>query len=361
MSTSYQYSSTEQSQNNIYVAYQASATNKYTTRIKVQKNYFRCALALDLSAGKTKPKVCGADYIYTCEPSSSNHITGGDGTACGRHYQKCKCASGYIWHNAGDVSPDGSTVQYETNSCVTCSTYHKYSCAVSGNVTGPVGEACNGKYEECACKSGYEWVNGACQACSSACKVGSILYADMSCNSCLISGKTPIGIVSYINGSKRLAINLEHNQITWSSNYIDLPGIDNITDSTTAKADYEGKAHTQAWVDYYGGSVTNRAAGYCYNYSTLGTSKHDWYLPALGELYPSVWTNRVAVKRGLKVAGGDKLEIGQYWSSTEHGYSSAWTLLSSTSGVGSSGKQAGLYVRCAISFSINSNGTVTIN
>lgn len=44
--TSYQYSSTEQNANNIYVSYQASATDKYTTRIKVQKNYYRCACRL---------------------------------------------------------------------------------------------------------------------------------------------------------------------------------------------------------------------------------------------------------------------------------------------------------------------------
>ena len=353
ISNSYEYSSTEKDANNMYVTYYSSATDKYTTRIKVQKNYYRCGLPLDLSAGTTKPKVCGADYIYTCEPSSSTHITGGAGTACGRHYQKCQCESGYIWHSEGDVSPTGST-KYETNACISCSTYHKYSCAVSSSthITGSVGTACNGKYEECSCASGYIWNNGACEACSSECKVGSILYSDKTCNSCLISGKTPIGVVSYIKGSTRLAINLPHKQLTWSSNYIDLPGIDNIVSDSVAKADYEGKDHTQAWVDYYGGSVTNRAAGYCYNYSTTGTSKHDWYLPALGELYPSVWTNRVAVKRGLKIAGGDKLERGHYWSSSEYSTYYAWAVHASLGGVSGGGHKASysFYVRCVLAF-----------
>ena len=155
----------------------------------------------------------------------------------------------------------------------------------------------------------------------------------------MISGKTPIGVVSYINGPKRLAISLPHTQLTWSSNYIDLPGIDNITSGITAKADYEGK-----------GSVTNRAAGYCYNYSTTGTSKHDWYLPALGELFPSVWTNRVAVKKGLKIAGGDKLERGHYWSSSEYSYYHAWGVYA-FGGVGYGGsKGTSFYVRCVLAF-----------
>ena len=232
-----------------------------------------------------------------------------------------------------------------------CSTYHKYTCSGS-NITGAVGTACAGKYEECSCASGYEWVNGACQACSSECKVGSILYSDKTCNSCRISGKTPIGVVAYVNGSTRLAINLPQGQMKWSSNYVDLDGIDNITDGNKAKADFAGKAHTAAWVAKYGAGVTGYAPGYCYNYSTAGTSKHDWYLPALGELFPSVWTNRVAVKRGLKIAGGDKLERGHYWSSSEYSHSYAWTVYGSNGWLCNGYRKAlyAFYVRCVLAF-----------
>ena len=349
--TSYQYSSTEQNANNIYVSYQASATDKYTTRIKVQKNYYRCALPLDFSNGVTKPQACAADYVYTCEADSAKHIAGGSGTACGRHYRACACTNGYIWHNDGDVQAGGTATRYETDSCVPCSTYHKYTCSGS-NITGAVGTVCAGKYEECSCASGYEWVNGACQACSSECKVGSILYSDKTCNSCRISGKTPIGVVAYVNGSTRLAINLPQGQMKWSSNYVDLDGIDNITDGNKAKADFAGKAHTAAWVAKYGAGVTGYAPGYCYNYSTAGTSKHDWYLPALGELFPSVWTNRVAVKRGLKIAGGDKLERGHYWSSSEYSYYDAWRVYGSNGWLDSGLPKANgaFYVRCVLAF-----------
>ena len=95
--------------------------------------------------------------------------------------------------------------------------------------------------------------------------------------------------------------------MAWSSSYVDISGIPNYS-SSPHTTDFNGKSNTKAWVNYYGSSVTNYAPGYCYNFTTTGTSKGDWYLPAQGELYASVWTNKSAVNSGLSAAGGTSIQ-----------------------------------------------------
>ena len=46
----------------------------------------------------------------------------------------------------------------------------------------------------------------------------------------------------------------------------------------------DGKANTLAYVTERNRmNNSNYAAGYCYNYTTTGTTVGDWYLPAAGE------------------------------------------------------------------------------
>ena len=183
------------------------------------------------------------------------------------------------------------------------------------------------------------------------CKVGYILNSDKSCTATKQSGKTPIGVVSYISGSKRLAINLVSTSVPWSSSYVDISGITNITSESAALNDFSGKANTAAWISYWGSSVTNYAPGYCYNYTTTGTSKGQWYLPAFGELYATVWTNKAAVNSGLSAAGGTAILNESYWSSSEASNVTAWSVYAGAGRMGFAGKIGyGHYVVCVLAF-----------
>ena len=146
----------------------------------------------------------------------------------------------------------------------------------------------------------------------------------MTCSfGCKLSSKTPIGVVSYISGSKRLAINLKNTEENWSWDWIDIDGIPNYTSYDTVLNDLNGKSNTAAWVAYWGAD-SEYAAGYCYNYTTSGTSVGEWYLPAEGELYASIWTNQSSVNSGLSAAGGTAIQNDFHWSSTEFGTHAAW-------------------------------------
>ena len=157
--------------------------------------------------------------------------------------------------------------------------------------------------------------------------------------------------MSYISGGTRLAINLVNASMGWGR-YDDISGITNYSSSSAVLNDFSGKANTAAWVSYYGSSVTNYAPGYCYNYTTAGTSKGQWYLPAAGELYASIATNYSAVNNGIKAAGGTQLLLGAYyWSSSEYSDTSAWAVYPTVGTTDYRGKNfIDGYVRCVLAF-----------
>ena len=175
-----------------------------------------------------------------------------------------------------------------------------------------------------------------------------------------MSGKTPIGVISYASGSTRLAINLVHDSLTWGGYGKDVSGLTNITSESQALNDFSGKSNTAAWVSYYGSSSTSDAAGYCYNFTTAGTSKGQWYLPAAGELYASIGTNYSAVNNGIKAAGGTQLSSYRYWSSSEYSVYFAWGVFAGNGNVGTNLKYGNDYVRCVLGFVDNGDGTGTL-
>ena len=247
-----------------------------------------CAMNYVWSSGACS---CNSTFKYTC---SGTGYAGGSGSACGGKYASCSCASAYQWNG----------------SACTCKSEYKYTCSGTG-YAGGAGTACGGKYASCNCSSGYNW-NGS--SCAQTCVVGSILNSDMSCSPSKVSGKTPIGVVSYINGSKQIAINLDHTNMQWGGYGTDIPGLTNYS-SSPHTTDFNGKSNTSKIVSALG-SGTGYAAGYCNAYSKGGVS--GWYLPAQGELYASVWTNKTAVNAGLSAAGGTAIQSGWHWSSSEY-------------------------------------------
>ena len=275
-------------------------------------SYVRCVLGFE---GKT----CDTSYQYDC--SGDGEV--GVGTACEGKYQACA---------------------------------NKYVCEVNEgtHITGSVGEPIDGKYKACSCADGYIWFEGECVTSLPKCEVGYILNSDMSCTKTKEDGKTPIGIVSYANGDTRLAINLVHTEKEWGGYGTDISELtNNYSSDSLAKSDFSGKSNTSKIVRVLGSSSTSYAAGYCYNYTTAGTSKGQWYLPAAGELYASIVTNYSAVNSGLSAAGGTAIQNAWddwHWSSTGYGSHYAWLVSFSHGDTSITSRYGNSYVRCVLGF-----------
>ena len=121
-------------------------------------------------------------------------------------------------------------------------------------------------------------------AATANCKIGDILYSDMSCNTNVVASKTPIGVIFDI--TNKLAIGLDQAQKSWSADYhCDVPGLTNITSEITVTADWQGKKNTQIVLEYCKANGKSCPAfEYVNSYTTEGTKAGDWYIPAMGEL-----------------------------------------------------------------------------
>ena len=156
------------------------------------------------------------------------------------------------------------------------------------------------------------------------CLVGDILYSDMTCNSNYVVSKTPIGVV--FDHSGKLAIGLEQSQQYWSyaDDYFDVPGVDNITDSTLTITDLDGKKNTSTVLAYCKTKGKSCLAfEYVNSYKTEGTKAGDWYLPSMGELY-AIYGNMGVLNVALGKIAAMRLGAKYYWSSSENSSYYAW-------------------------------------
>jgi hypothetical protein len=101
------------------------------------------------------------------------------------------------------------------------------------------------------------------------------------------------------------------SNIEWGGFNTDIPGLENLTSSAAALADFNGTANTQAIVNFLGdnGGVPY-AAKLCADLVALGYD--DWYLPAAGEL--EAITDQVG--KTIVPFASDSDDI---WSSSEYG------------------------------------------
>ena len=161
-------------------------------------------------------------------------------------------------------------------------------------------------------------------AATANCKIGDILYSDMSCNTNVVVSKTPIGVIFDV--TNKLAIGLEEAREYWSTTEFDVPGLSNITSSSAVTADWQGKNNTRVVLEYCKANGERCPAfEYVNSYKTEGTQAGDWYLPALGELN-AIFGNKDVLNITLGKIGGTKLGANSYWSSSENSISNAWTL-----------------------------------
>ena len=155
---------------------------------------------------------------------------------------------------------------------------------------------------------------------------GMILYSDGTVSNEVISDKTAVGVVAYVDGSTRFAVALEESssRLGWST-----PGYENLSCLTdygsTAKAqtDFRGAANTQCIVNY-SSSNNYPAAEYCNGYKPVssGTGSSGWYLPAAGEI-KAMSSNYSAINYTLQKLSETQLN-NFYWSSSEYHNYHAW-------------------------------------
>ena len=244
------------------------------------------------------------------------------------------CAS--IGYTETSCEGDSLKCPFDTTKlyCPPCDSSYKYTCS-GDNIKNPIGDTCNNKYVACNCVAGATFSNGEC-ICDTSCNtIGNIYYSDGTCSSCNLTDKTPVGIIAYKNESKHFIVSLETNiSMTWSYSSDkygqsgDVAELYNYSTSTEALTDAHatGLEQTQIITETYGENATGVAAVYCYNYAPLAleSTRSQWFLPALGELYTVVVTNNENINKGLTTLGIDILGTGYHWSSSEPNRLAAW-------------------------------------
>ena len=189
------------------------------------------------------------------------------------------------------------------------------------------------------------------------CYIGSILYSDKSCSVTVIAGKTPIGIVVYIDGTgggQALALK-SIGSYEWGGYGTDISGLTNYNSESAASKDYDSCGNT-AKIIAAGDKSKYPAVWAANEYSTEGTSAGDWCLPAAG-IFTSVYNNQTAINLGFEKVGGTTFTTSTYaWSSSELNHGIAWNSNFSDSygldGYGNGGKVASYEVRPVLEFPI---------
>ena len=184
------------------------------------------------------------------------------------------------------------------------------------------------------------------------CYIGSILYSDKSCSSNLMLGKTPIGIVVYVDGAgggQALALK-SIGKYEWGGYGTDISTLPNKTSTEAASKDYDSCGNSKKIMT--AGNKSKYPAVWAANeYKTEGTSAGDWCLPAAG-IFTSYYNNMTTVNVGLLKAGGTQFTTSTYaWSSSEYDNVSAWRSdFSRSNGLGSFHKNTSNEVRPVLAF-----------
>ncbi len=217
---------------------------------------------------------------------------------------------------------------YNCESGYICPDNYTQECTGTGEIG--VGEACNGKYMECACKEGYNLVDGECSLpwgqCSglaASCALGDILFSDGTCSADVVDGKTPIAVVVYKSGNCGQALALKSiGSYQWGGYGTDISTLPNKTSAEAVSKDYDSCGNSKK-IMAAGNKSKYPAAWAAHEYKTAGTEAGDWCLPAAG-IITSVYNNREAINTGFSRANGTQFSSGA-WSSSEYGDTYAWS------------------------------------
>lgn len=154
-------------------------------------------------------------------------------------------------------------------------------------------------------------------------KIGDILYSDMTTSDSVIDGKIAIGIV--FDNNRKLAVAITARKtMKWSEDEFSVYGLKSYGDNTKNN-DYSGKDNTKIIIEEcQDENQSCPAAEYAYNYSTAGTSPHDWFLPGAGEIQEL--TNYISIINDRLEELGTETIHDAIWTSTQQNYKNAYAI-----------------------------------
>lgn len=193
---------------------------------------------------------------------------------------------------------------------------------------------------------------GTCTGYAQNCSIGQILNSDGTCTTNKETGKTPIGVVIYIDNDNcgyAMTANSIQLGIQWSTEYVNT-GTFQTSYPQQAIKDFNVRDNMTAIIQASNGDSSKYPAAYAaLNYAPDGISeiKGKWMLPSLGLLH-HVYINLNKVNNTISKLGGIPLEHDNegIWSSSECHNDCAWFLCTPkddnssfcSDGVGSSSK-----------------------
>ena len=184
---------------------------------------------------------------------------------------------------------------------------------------------------------------------------GLIYYSDGTFSKKVLSGKTPVGIIAYVDGYQSFLISLDETSTKWKESGAETE-ICNAAWYNTSSMEKEmnGLLNTMCLVS--DSSTNYPAAQHCVNLkpASSGEGSKGWYLPSLGQLKVA-GENVDAVNEALEKLGKPLLS-GVYSSSTAvmgNGIApgtSIYTYNFDSSAIKTGNKVTSLSVRCAYNF-----------
>ena len=157
------------------------------------------------------------------------------------------------------------------------------------------------------------------------CQIGHLFNSDKTCSNMITTGKTPIGVVVYVDGfGHGQVISLKSvGKYEWGPTSKD-ESLENYSTAAEASLDLDSCGNT-AKIIATGDKSTYPAAWVAHEYSTEGTNAGDWCLPAAG-IISSIYYHKQEVNMGLAYGNGTQFTKGTVaWSSSEYNKESAWS------------------------------------
>ena len=258
-------------------------------------------------------------------------------------YTETSCAGG-----SGVKCPFGNKWACFKSESEFCNEYGFTQTCTGANQTSGSGKACNGKYSECTCASGYTWNDSSqkCEDTTANCTVGALYYADDTCSNDYIPIKKLLGIVIYEKSASESGWVMMYKPVTagiaWGGYGIDISGLPNYT-SESSLTDIQASCTNTDVLTAKGNSSTYPAALAAKNYTEGGKT---WCLPSGGLLNTALNNSanltkfNAAVSKIQASAGTSAATIlgnvydnnELVWSSSEYSNYNVWSFYANTSG-----------------------------
>ena len=258
-------------------------------------------------------------------------------------YTETSCSGG-----SGVKCPFGNKWACFKSESEFCNEYGFTQTCTGTGYSGGVGKACNGKYSECTCATGYIW-NDSSQKCEDAtanCVIGALYYSDGTCSNDYISSKKLLGIVIYEKSASQNGWVMTHKPVAtgiyWSTEYVDISGLTNIT-SESKLTDIQASCTNTNKITAQGNSSKCPAAWAAKNYKE---GNKTWCLPSGGLLRNALdnsanftkFNNAIKIIQAsagtsaATILGNVSSGYEYVWSSSEYDYGRAWYFSADTSG-----------------------------